>query len=189
VGATLYGFRLRDDLELEGERRLIQLATIDPLTGLMNRGAFDQALEREFERAHRYGRALSLLLVDIDHFKRVNDTWGHPVGDRVLAQVAAAVRGCLRHVDIAARLGGEEFAMLLSETNAEGAAVAGERVRHAVANLAMAVGDEPVEVTVSVGVVTWTPLFATAAEMVEAADKALYRAKAAGRNRTLVART
>lgn len=188
VGATLFGFRLREDLELEGERRLIQLATIDPLTGLMNRGAFDQALEREFERAHRYGRPVSLLLLDLDHFKRVNDTWGHPVGDRVLAQVAAAIRGCLRHVDLAARLGGEEFAVLLTETNAEGAAVAGERVRHAVGSLAMAVGDEPVQVTASVGVVTWSPMFATAAEMVAAADKTLYRAKAAGRNRTLVTR-
>lgn len=188
VGGTLFGFRLRDDLELEGERRLIQLATIDPLTGLMNRRAFDQALEREFERAQRYGRLVSLVLLDLDHFKRVNDTWGHPVGDRVLAQVAAAIRSCQRHVDLAVRLGGEEFALLLPETNAEGAAIAGERLRHAIGNLKMAVGEEPVPLTASVGVVTWSPLFATAAEMVEAADRTLYRAKAAGRNRTLVTR-
>ncbi len=188
VGATLFGFRLRDDLELEGERRLIQLATIDPLTGLMNRGAFDQALEREFDRAVRYGRPLSLLLLDLDHFKQVNDTWGHPVGDRVLAQVAVAIRSCLRHVDLAGRHGGEEFAVVLTETNAEGATVAAERLRHAIGGLAMAVGEEPVKVTASVGVVTWSPLIGSPAEMVEAADKTLYRAKHAGRNRTVMTR-
>ncbi|MFN7143037.1 MAG: GGDEF domain-containing protein [Myxococcota bacterium] len=188
VGATLFGFRLRDDLELDAERRLIQLATIDPLTGLMNRGAFDQALDREFDRGVRYGRPLSLILLDLDHFKLVNDTWGHPVGDRVLAQVAVAIRSCLRHVDVAARYGGEEFAVLLVETNAEGATIAAERLRHAIGGLSMAVGDEPVKVTASVGVVTWSPLFASPAEMVEAADKTLYRAKHAGRNRTVITR-
>lgn len=188
VGATLFGFHLRDDLELAGQRRLIQLATIDPLTGLMNRGAFDQALEREFERASRYARPASLILIDLDHFKHVNDTWGHPVGDRVLAQVAAAIRACLRHVDLAGRTGGEEFAVLMPETSPEGAAVAAERLRHAVAGLAMAVGDEPVRVTASVGVVTWSPVFGTAAAMVEAADRTLYRAKGAGRNRTVITR-
>ncbi|MDP2305764.1 MAG: GGDEF domain-containing protein [Pseudomonadota bacterium] len=186
VGATLLCFNLRDDLELDAERQLIQLATIDPLTGLMNRGAFDQALDREFDRAVRYGRAVSLLLVDVDHFKVVNDTWGHPVGDRVLAQVAHALRGCLRNVDMAGRYGGEEFAILLTETNADGAAVAGERVRHAISALDMAVGDDPVKVTASVGVVTWSPLFASPAELVAAADRTLYRAKNSGRNRTVI---
>lgn len=186
VGATLLCFNLRDDLELETERQLIQLATIDPLTGLMNRGAFDQALDREFERAVRYGRVLSLLLVDVDHFKVVNDTWGHPVGDRVLAQIALALRGCLRNIDLAGRYGGEEFAVLLTETGEEGAAVAGERVRHAIGALDMAVGTDPVKVTASVGVVTWSPLFATPSELVAAADQTLYRAKHTGRNRTVV---
>ncbi len=188
IGATLFGFRLQDDLELEGERRLIQLATIDPLTGLMNRGAFDQALDREFERATRYGRPFSLILMDLDHFKKFNDTWGHPLGDRVLAQVAAAIRSCLRGVDIAGRYGGEEFAVLLSETNGEGAFIAAERLRHAVAVLAMFVGNQPVRVTASVGVVSWAPRFATVSELVEAGDKTLYRAKHGGRNRTLVTR-
>lgn len=188
IGATLYGFRLRDDLELDAERRLIQLATIDPLTGLVNRGAFDQALDREFDRAARYGRPLSLLLLDLDHFKNVNDTWGHPVGDRVLAQVALAIRASIRNVDIAGRYGGEEFAVVLTETNAEGAAVAAERVRHSIGALAMAVGNEPVQVTASVGVVTWMPLFGSPAEMVAAADRTLYLAKGAGRNRTVITR-
>ncbi|MES2639585.1 MAG: GGDEF domain-containing protein [Myxococcota bacterium] len=186
VGATLLCFNLRDDLELDAERQLIQLATIDPLTGLMNRGAFDQALDREFDRAVRYGRPVSLLLVDVDHFKVVNDTWGHPVGDRVLAQIAHALRGCLRNVDVAGRYGGEEFAILLTETTADGAAVAGERVRHAIGALDMAVGDDPVKVTASVGVVTWSPLFGSPAELVAAADRTLYRAKNSGRNRTVI---
>ncbi|MDP2313399.1 MAG: GGDEF domain-containing protein [Pseudomonadota bacterium] len=186
VGATLLCYNLRDDLELDAERHLIQLATIDPLTGLMNRGAFDQALEREFDRAVRYGRSLSLLLVDIDHFKYVNDTWGHPVGDRVLAQVAHALRGSVRNVDVPGRYGGEEFAVILSETNTEGAAIAGERVRHAIGALVMAVGNDPVRITASVGVVTWSPLFASPAELVAAADQTLYRAKRSGRNRTVV---
>lgn len=188
IGATLYGFRLRDDLELDAERRLIQLATIDPLTGLVNRGAFDQALDREFDRASRYGRPLSLLLLDLDHFKLVNDTWGHPVGDRVLAQVALAVRAAIRNVDIAGRYGGEEFAVLLTETNAEGAAVAAERVRHSIGALTMAVGDEPVQITASVGVVTWIPLFGSPSEMMAAADRTMYLAKGAGRNRTVITR-
>jgi two-component system cell cycle response regulator len=186
VGGTLLSYNLRDDLELDAERQLIQLATIDPLTGLMNRGAFDQALEREFERAARYGRPLSLLLIDLDHFKRVNDTWGHPVGDRVLSQAAHAIRGCLRNADLAGRHGGEEFAIILSETAADGAAIAGERVRHAISALVMAVGDDPVRITASVGVVTWSPLFASAAELVAAADQALYAAKNSGRNRTVI---
>ena len=189
IGTTLYGYRLRDDLELDAERRLIQLATVEPLTGLMNRGAFDQALEREFERAVRYGRPVSLILLDLDHFKKVNDTFGHPVGDRVLAQVALAIRGSIRQFDMAARYGGEEFAILLTETGHEGAGVAGERVRHAIGALAMAVGEVPVKVTASVGVVTWNTSFQTAAELVEAADRFLYRAKHGGRNRTIIMRT
>jgi diguanylate cyclase (GGDEF)-like protein len=188
VGSTLLAYNLRDDLELDLERQLIQLATIDPLTGLMIRGAFDQALERDFERAVRYGRPLSLLLVDLDHFKRVNDTWGHPVGDRVLSQAAHAIRGCLRNADLAGRYGGEEFAILLSETAADGAAIAGERVRHAISALVMAVGDAPLRITASVGVVTWSPLFATAAELVAAVDRTLYAAKNSGRNRTFITR-
>lgn len=188
VGATVMAFEYRELRQIQAEESLRQMAMTDALTSLSNRGIFDREMAREFERCRRYNRQFCLILFDLDHFKRVNDTWGHPVGDRVLAQVAAAIRGCLRHVDLAARLGGEEFAVLLTETNAEGAAVAGERVRHAVGSLAMAVGDEPVQVTASVGVVTWSPMFATAAEMVAAADKTLYRAKAAGRNRTLVTR-
>ncbi len=181
--------RLRRDVErLEAERvrlleeanaRLAALATTDPLTGLANRRAFDEALAREAALARRGNRPVSLVLLDVDHFKAFNDAFGHPAGDAVLRRVADAVRAACRGTDLPARFGGEEFAVLLPATDLGGALALSERFRQAVA-----AGPWPVQsVTVSAGVSTFGPGAEDAVRLVEAADRALYRAKRAGRNR------
>ncbi|MFZ5478206.1 MAG: diguanylate cyclase [Myxococcota bacterium] len=144
VGATTYAYLLRDDQELEADQRLLELATVDVLTGLLNRGALDRDMVREFERARRYGRPLSLLLLDLDHFKRVNDTYGHPVGDRALALVGRLLRATVRTCDVAGRYGGEELAVVLTETARAGAEAAAERLRVAVEEMGFGVNGAPV---------------------------------------------
>ena len=150
-----------------------RLATTDGLTGLLNRRTFNSELEKRVREAQRYRRPLSLLLLDIDHFKKVNDTHGHPAGDAVLRGVAQVAAKQARETDIVARYGGEEMALILPETDAEGAARIAERIRQAVA----ASKHEGLQVTVSIGVATGFD------DLVEHADKALYRAKQSGRNR------
>ena len=159
------------------ERELIRLATTDPLTGLANRRAFFDALEIEVARSRRYPRPLSLLMVDVDGLRVVNDTRGHPAGDRVLA---AILREGVREVDLPARYGGDEFAVLLPETPLDGAAIAAERLRAAVAGASF---DDGLVLTLSVGVAATPPLEADAEKLVAEADAALYRAKNAGGNR------
>lgn len=167
------------------ELRLEALAATDALTGLMNRRRFFQRLEAEVARAARFSRPLSVAMVDVDHFKRVNDTYGHATGDAVLRAVAQTLREALRAMDAVGRVGGEEFAVLLPETGLEAAAGVLERIRQAVAGLeVMAADGRQVRVTVSAGVAAWQ-----AGEEAEAAlrraDAALYAAKSAGRNRVV----
>jgi diguanylate cyclase (GGDEF)-like protein/PAS domain S-box-containing protein len=175
------------------EARLSALATIDPLTGLHNRRALDDALEREWRRASRERLPLSLLLLDVDHFKALNDSFGHTAGDTCLREIAAAVGDAIRRPsDLAARFGGEEFAFLLPGTEAAGAVEVGERIRIAVQALGLAhtpsVGGV---VTVSVGAASCIPAAGSpvdsAGALVAAADAALYAAKRAGRNRVSLA--
>jgi diguanylate cyclase (GGDEF)-like protein len=170
--------------------RLYELATVDGLTRLFIRRHFEQRLGEELRRAERYGLTLSLLLMDIDHFKRFNDTYGHQVGDEVLRLVARTVKASIRDLDVPGRFGGEELLVLMPETDGIGALAMAERVRAAIeaAGLPGPTG-EPLRVTVSVGVATWPGDARDADGLVEAADKALYRAKAEGRNRTRAART
>jgi len=183
-------------LNLSGELRnpkLVEIAAFDELersaftdalTGLHNRAFFDQALRRELKRARRGARPLALLLVDVDDFKRVNDTLGHTAGDRALAALGRLVRRTLREIDLAARFGGEELVLLLPETAREGARIAAERLRLAVAE--GFAGDAPAG-TVSVGAAA-TPEDGLEAEaLLAAADGALYRAKGEGRNRVALA--
>jgi diguanylate cyclase (GGDEF)-like protein len=168
----------------ETNARLAALAATDLLTGLANRRAFDEALAREASLAGRGVRPLSLLALDVDHFKTFNDAFGHPAGDEALRRVAEAIRGCCRATDVAARTGGEEFAVLLPGTDLEGALVLAERVRAAVE-----AGPWPLRpVTASAGVATLGAACRGAAErLVAAADRALYRAKRDGRNRVVSA--
>jgi diguanylate cyclase (GGDEF)-like protein len=164
--------------------RLFNLATIDGLTGLVVHRHFQAKMEEEFRRAKRYGKHLSYLMTDIDHFKKFNDTWGHQIGDMVLREVAKCVRASVRDTDVAARYGGEEFAVILPETELEGALQFAERLRQKVEEARFAGPKGDLKVTVSVGVSSIpTHQVETALEMIKLADDALYIAKDNGRNR------
>jgi diguanylate cyclase (GGDEF)-like protein len=188
-----YRERLMDwnaNLEYEVRRRteeLEQLATTDPLTGLPNRRRAMDALETAFLESRRYGHALSVAMIDVDHFKEVNDSFGHAEGDRVLKEIAAVVASALREVDVAGRYGGEEFVMVLPETPPEGAEIVAERLRSLVEGWDFG---KPGRVTVSIGVAGVgegeLPRDSAAdgfVQLLEEADRCLYSAKNAGRNR------
>ena len=168
------------------DRESHELATIDSLTGVYNRRTFKELAEPQFSRARRTRSQVSLLLLDIDHFKRVNDTYGHLAGDMVLTQFARLVRTCLRKEDLLARFGGEEFVVLLPDAGETQAATLAERIRDEVANTPLHVAGHDIRITVSIGLVTESgealPLLEA---MVGAADEALYEAKAQGRNRVV----
>lgn len=165
---------------------LKRLANTDVLTGLANRRRFMEVLEGEIERAERYDRALSLVLVDMDHFKQVNDTHGHAGGDQVLRAAAGVLRSVCRDVDLAARVGGEEFAILLPETDAAGAEHVAERARGKIASgHHRAPSGAGFRITASAGVATFGREVTTAEALLQSADDALYRAKAEGRNRVV----
>lgn len=160
-----------------------ELSITDPLTGLKNRRAFLDRLQEELARCARYGEPLAVALVDVDHFKRVNDAFGHTVGDAVLSQVADVLRHSVRTTDLVARFGGEEFVVLLPSTDTEGAHVLAERLRQAIE----AEPWDGATVTVSVGVAVTTAGTEHPDEFVAAADVAMYAAKQAGRNRVRLA--
>jgi diguanylate cyclase (GGDEF)-like protein len=171
----------------------LEVETItDPLMAIHNRRYFDRRLDEEVARASRYRLPLSLLLVDLDHFKRINDLHGHQTGDEVLRRVAGALMGGTRKSDIVARYGGEELAVLAPSTSGAGAAVLAERLREQVesmrvANPSQAEGGVEVRCTVSVGVAELCEDASEGRSLVAAADSALYRAKAEGRNRVVLA--
>lgn len=164
------------------EAEVVELSLTDPLTRLGNRRRLDVALEHEIARADRYGGMLSLLLADLDHFKTVNDTWGHPAGDAVLSAFGDILREQFRRTDIAARYGGEEFCVLMPETPLDAAAACAERIRSALAERRIPPVDGPV--TASFGVVSRRP-GEFAPSLLQRADDALYAAKAGGRNRVV----
>ncbi len=176
-------------VEVSEGRRLLDLASTDPLTGLPNRRAFDTAFRQAWSTCGRGALPLSILCIDVDHFKTFNDTYGYPAGDRCLARVAAAAAAAVhRPSDVVARMGGEEFAVLLPTCVYSGARVVAERERAAVEALAITNRGSPVSdrVTVSVGAVTIVPSPRVEREQVYgAADQALYRAKETGRNRVI----
>lgn len=181
VGQTILRFERRDSFDAAYYGRLQQMALTDPLTGLGNRLALDQELERQEAERERYGRRYSILIIDLDHFKRVNDHYGHAAGDRALRQVATVLLSILRDPDRAYRYGGEEFVAVLTETDRAGAVVVAERIRKEVESLAFPQEARALRLTVSVG----------AAQskgddeegVLARADRALYEAKRLGRNR------
>ncbi len=164
---------------------LTHMARTDALTGLDNRRYFMDQARREFSRSRRTGMPLTLLLIDADHFKSVNDTWGHDVGDKVLQEIADVLRTSVRAHDVAARFGGEEFVVLLPETDCREAAIISERVRAAAENRLLRVDDFAVQVTLSVGCTTVSPCERSmdVDALLKRADVALYAAKKNGRNR------
>lgn len=160
-----------------------QLATIDGLTGLYNHRAFQEKIETEIERARRFGSKVSLLMMDIDYFKRLNDTYGHSIGDEVLRRMGCKIVENIRNIDFAARYGGEEFAVVLPETNLEGARITAERIREAIKDYRITHGENLISVTVSIGVSTYPDNATSRMDLIEKADAALYEAKRSGRDR------
>jgi diguanylate cyclase (GGDEF)-like protein len=160
--------------------RLAELATTDELTGVKNRRRFREDLELLFAQADRHGLPLSLIMLDLDHFKQYNDTFGHPAGDEVLHWVGTTLQASVRGHDVIARFGGEEFVMLLPATDEDEAMEVAERLRSAIASRAWPHG----KMTASLGVATSDPDTPDAAALVDCADRALYQSKQAGRNRS-----
>ncbi len=166
--------------------QLQELALRDGLTGMLNRRHWEQCLEREFARHARYETPTSLVMFDIDHFKSVNDTYGHQIGDEVIREVARTTLQHARGTDYAGRYGGEEFVVLLPDTDLAGADQFAERLRQAIEGLRIDHQDESLSFTVSLGVACLSGKMSDHKTLIEHADKALYQSKEAGRNRTTV---
>lgn len=168
--------------------QVAEQAVTDPLTGLWNRRRMNQLLEREVDRAIRFGHQLSMLILDIDDFKQINDAYGHPKGDAVLETVADVVRQTTRSIDVGARYGGDELALVLLETETDGALVLAERLRNNIGDARFEIEDgDPISLTTSIGVATLPDAAQTVEDLIEAADQALLAAKREGKNQTRVA--
>ena len=174
-----------DKIRLHEETK--QFAFTDELTGLYNRRHFIQLAEKEVDRALRYRHPQALIMFDLDHFKQVNDTYGHPAGDQVLKTVASLARQELRDIDLLGRYGGEEFVILLPETGRKGARAIAERLRKRIAQTQINIAQEKISITISLGVSILSPDCNNLTKLIETSDKALYAAKAAGRNQTICA--
>ncbi|BFM11857.1 GGDEF domain-containing protein [Simiduia litorea] len=164
----------------------LQAALYDPLTGTGNRVAMDTAVRRELQMSQRYEQPLTLMMIDLDHFKKINDSYGHALGDEVLHEVAQTIMLVARTTDLTFRYGGEEFSVLLSNTDMEGAIIIAERLREAIEALDIQQGDQHLKVTASIGLAQLQKDM-SAKNLFEQADKALYHAKREGRNRVATA--
>jgi two-component system cell cycle response regulator len=178
--------RLQREL-IEKNKLLERLSITDPLTGLRNRRFLTEILSVEFQRAHRYGTGLTILMADLDRFKEVNDRHGHLAGDQVLRVFADRLKRRLRASDIAGRYGGEEFLVMLSQINEEGGELFAERWRAEAEEDPIELDDgQSIRTTLSIGVARYTPIFRNGSELIAAADAALYQAKESGRNQVIV---
>ncbi|MBC6906378.1 diguanylate cyclase [Saccharophagus sp. K07] len=175
----------REQLQQANEQ-LQHINRTDGLTGLLNRKAWEQSLRQEFKRYQRYHRASSLIMLDIDHFKDINDTYGHPAGDEVIRRTAAALVSSLRDSDVAGRYGGEEFAVILVDTDATGAEIVAERLRTSVEASSVAYEEHVINYTISLGIAELTPKITDPTMWIDTADRGLYNAKRAGRNRSSI---
>jgi diguanylate cyclase (GGDEF)-like protein len=160
-----------------------RLAITDGMTGIYNRRHFLALADHEWAKACRYNRPLALLLVDIDHFKSINDNYGHQIGDDVIIHLARFVSSCKREVDVLARLGGEEFVLLLPDANLQQAKIFAERLRNEVATHPVALSGRAISVTISVGVAARSSKATSVSRLISLADEALYESKRGGRNR------
>ncbi|WP_278405451.1 sensor domain-containing diguanylate cyclase [Pseudoalteromonas ruthenica] len=175
-------------IELEEANRMLeQISRTDGLTQLPNRSFWEESLQKEFKRVSRSQGHDSLLMLDIDHFKNINDSHGHAAGDEALRHIANIISNTLRESDMAGRYGGEEFAITLYDTDAEGAKVFAERLRAQVESSHVIVDEEVIKMTISVGIAQYDSAFEQHEQWVAAADKALYKSKQEGRNRISIA--
>lgn len=187
IGDTILKFVVLDSIEAKFHEEVRDRISYDQLTGLLTKESLYLAFERELKRCLRFELPLSVLMMDLDRFKSVNDSYGHLMGSHVLAEVGKVIRDGIRSADVSARYGGEEFISYLAETDTEGAELAAERIRSAMEAHAFVLDDVSIGITISIGVAT-APGHGTSIEtLVAAADRALYRAKETGRNRVCVA--
>lgn len=183
IGSTIFKYLSGVDVESLFHEEIYQLSIVDHLTGLNNRRFFDDALEREFSRARRYRRALTVLMVDIDWFKRVNDRHGHPVGDYVLQRVGTVLKHSLKRDETVARYGGEEFGVLLPETELGASELGAEELRLAVERSSFVHQGATISLTVSIGAASLAGGDRAARDLLRRADEKLFEAKRCGRNR------
>ncbi len=179
---TIIKFSFQDKLENIFHKELYRMAVTDPLTNIYNKRFFTDRLAEEFSHAKRNGEPLSLLMLDVDHFKLLNDTHGHLAGDSVLQGIGERILHICRSGDIFARYGGEEFTLLLRKAKLPQAIILAERVRSGIADRPFEFDGKPLRVTVSIGVASFSPDFVDARALIQEADRALYEAKNAGRN-------
>lgn len=181
---TILKFSYQDSLEEQFQQQLYESATRDPLTQAYNKRFFTEQMEKDFRHASRHNLALSLVIMDVDHFKKINDTHGHPAGDHVLQRLAAAVMGSLRAEDAFCRMGGEEFCIIMRDCAGSEATILADRLRALIEATRFVYSGKEIPVTMSLGVSTFTAGRHNAgADLVEEADQYLYSAKRGGRNR------
>ncbi len=186
LGESILKFISHSSVEARYHEEIYQLATHDSLTDLHNRRHFIEMADKEIARAMRHQRMLTMCIIDVDLFKPVNDRYGHISGDNVLRQIASVLRRHVRSDDFAARIGGEEFAVLLPECDIDAAYGFAERLRQAIAEVEFKLGNEPQTITVSIGITAMTAERDTCSRIMAAADVALYRAKSLGRNQVCI---
>ncbi len=188
VGSTILKYVTSSTIEANFHEEVYRLSTIDGLTEIYNKRSFMENLERELNRFKRYGTNLSLALLDIDHFKQINDTYGHLAGDYVLKELASAIGGHLRKNDFFARYGGEEFAIIFPEVDGENAKQACEKIRAAVEEFSFLFETQKIDVTISMGlaILDEDTTVQTPSELIALADEKLYSAKHGGRNRVCI---
>lgn len=182
IGRTILKFLSGDNIENSYHEEIYRLTTVDGLTQAFNKRYFLETLEREISRSGRYGRPLSLIMFDLDHFKNVNDTYGHLAGDHVLKHLAQVVSSRIRREDVLARYGGEEFAIILPETEHGNALFFADKIRRLVERTSFLFEKIQLPITISVGVATSDAEAASPVELIGRADEKLYEAKGAGRN-------
>ena len=183
IGRTIFKYIAGGNIEGQYHEEIYRLTTVDGLTQIFNKRYFLETLEREVSRCHRYGRALTLAMMDIDHFKRINDTYGHLAGDYVLKMLASAVKTKIRREDVFARYGGVEFALILPEVDLPGAVATAEKVRKVVEKQRFTFEDQVLPVTISIGVAAIGEEINEVQTLVKVADDRLYDAKQNGRNK------
>jgi diguanylate cyclase (GGDEF)-like protein len=176
------GLRRSNDELLEAYALLQQLVTVDPLTGLENCRSIMIFTELQIKLAQRYKSFFSILLIDLDYFKKINDTYGHLIGDEILKNIAKILKYVLRNVDHIGRFGGEEFIVILPNTNLKNAVLVAEKVREAIANFVHNIEDHIIQTTVSIGIASYNSLDDDVNQIIKRADQALYTAKSSGRN-------
>lgn len=184
IGKTILKFSFQSDIDSAFHEEIYNSATADELTQLFNRKYFQKHIEAEFARVERYGRDVSLLILDLDNFKKINDTYGHPAGDMVLKATGKTIKGCIRNnVDVPARYGGEEFAVLLPETGSKFALKIAEKIRRKIEEMALTFDGKSIPVTASIGVSSNRTETTSVDALIRDADEKLYLAKRKGKNR------